>query len=197
MKKIFALALIAALVIPTAASAFEVVIPYVLDGGRVFSLPAENTFQGGAAFITLVNLTDDTLVLGSVYTDANGVPCTPNGNTFLINPQSSFAIRPVAEDQFTEKTAAAGGPKQPLFTVDGADTTFKRANQFDAGFGAVKFVVARPTGKGSVEQYPNYNTWPDAPIYALLQQYNLYDSFAGHPAGFVGGFILSYENNPK
>ena len=54
MKKIFALALIAALVVPTAASAFEVVVPYVLDGGRVFSDAAENSFQGGAAFITLV-----------------------------------------------------------------------------------------------------------------------------------------------
>ena len=121
MKKIIVMAMMAALLVSTSASAFEVVIPYFQDGhatgyedaaGVTYDgsgFPIQGTATpgvGGLAQVMVANLTADDLVLGVVYTDASGLPSTPDGNTFIISANSSMIFRPVAEENGGEQTVA-------------------------------------------------------------------------------------------
>jgi len=201
MKRVMVLAVMVALLVP-AASAYEIVIPYFSDGGRLGKEPA--TVQGMETFVQLVNMTKDTLTLGIRYTDINGISCTPGGNSFEIAPLASWAFRPVAEDTGAERRATddpattdrveGGGPKQPYDWVDGNNTgvdsdktSFWRDAAGNGGNGGCALFVLPREGDTSVTDYPGYADWPDTetPIFAMLVSYNLYDSFDGVPGGMV------------
>ena len=166
MKKLVTLVAMAMLFVPVTASAFEVVIPYFLDGGRLTgSSPEPDTVKGGAAFITMVNLTKDTLTLGVVYTDPMGQDATPADNTFELNPFASNGFRPVRTDDGNEDT-----------TIPGAVTTGTMFG-FDAagngGRGGLRMLLAPPNGVGDVTDYSDFANWPPAPFALLMNQYLL------------------------
>ena len=185
MKKFLVLVAVAMLFVPATASAFEVVIPYFLDGGRlVGSNPEPDTVKGGAAFITMVNLTSDTLTLGVVYTDPNGVDATPADNTFELAPFAANGYRPVVTDTGNEDVTIPNA----LQAVGGTPTGFARDAGGNGGRGGVRFVLAPPNGVGAVTDYPDYDNWPPAPFTILLNQYLFYDwALAG--SGMEQGFI--------
>jgi len=194
MKKVIALAAMAVLLVPMGASAYEIVVPFFNDGGRVWGDTADTGASGNCTWIYLVNMTRDTLTLGVRYTDINGIPCTPDGNSFEINPLSSWAFRPVAEDTGAERTVDLGGPKQPYAWVDGNNTgqdsdktSFWRDSAGNGGLGGCALFVLPKQGDTSVTQYPDYENWPDTdtPIFAMVNSYNLYSFLSGAPGGMT------------
>ena len=183
MKKLVTLVAMAMLFVPVTASAFEVVIPYFLDGGRIIATEG-TTIKGGAAFITMVNLTNDTLTLGVVYVDTFGVNSTPSDNTFELNPGAANGFRPVATDIGMEDDTIPGA----LASVGGTPTSFARDANGNGGRGGLRLVLAPPNGVGTVEDYPDFANWGPMPFAALLNQYIFYDwalAGAGMEAGFV------------
>ena len=199
MKKLVTLVAMAMLFVPATASAFEVVIPYFLDGGKVLSGPdvtAEAGWAGGASFVTVVNLTDDTLTLGVVYTDRDGKDATPTDNTFEINPRASLNYRPVRTDPDNEGIDANGKLiPDAVATLDGTNSTFDWKTGGHAGFGGLRMLLAPPDGTGAVGDYANFASWPPAPFSMLLMQYVFYD-FALAGTGMEAGFISKPLETP-
>jgi len=197
LKRLIVLAMAAALLVPATASAYEVIIPFFNDSA-VDALASGDA--GFGTFVQVVNLTEETLLLGIRYTDSDGRNATPAGNTFEISPLASWGFRPIAENSFAERAVALGGPRPPLpeedtdgdGVGDGTATTFAvNTENRGGGYGGLAIFVLPPSGPGgSLTEYSSYDEalWAETPpIYLSQTVYNMYTAFDGVPNAMTGG----------
>lgn len=202
MKKLMALALMAAVLVPVTASAYEVVVPFFNDAAQLDYTDLENVTvsqPGWVTFVKIVNMTNDALNLGIRYTDGAGAASTPAGNTFEVAALSALPFRPVQEEGREEVIVDWGGPPPPLETEDTDDppdgigdgdaTSF--ANNVTGGKGSLAVFIVPPAGGEDLNDYPGYaaEEWPPQPIALMIEVYNLNGYFGTLGAGLSGAVV--------
>jgi len=212
MKKMLVLVAMAALLAPATAMAYEVVVPYFVDD-QILEYPGGTNViqQGWATFIKVVNLSGDQLVLGVRYTDVDGLPATPAGNTFMIEPYSGWPFRPCQDIRPEEGNKVA--PLTPLMNgdpdpTDPNDSRYARGPRGPLGVedqdgdgiededGEQTSFSDDQHNKGALALFvvsgldPGWDAETDGPpIAVMMETYAVNDKYANATSSITGGIV--------